>query len=84
MRSCMIFTIHQIYRWSNQGGNGQGVWYKRENCVHGFGGETWKKDTLEDLDGSIILKWILKKEYEKMNWIRLAQGDIEGTVIVKT
>ena len=30
-----------------------------------------------------ILKWILRKEYEGMNWICLAQDDTEGTVIVQ-
>jgi len=38
---------------------------------------------LEDPDERIILKWILKKEYESMNWIFLAQDDNEGTVIVQ-
>lgn len=46
-------------------------------------GNVRERDTLEDLDGSIISKWILKKEYEGMNWIYLAQDDIEGTVVVR-
>ena len=46
-------------------------------------GNLKERETFEDLDGSIILKQILKKEYEGMNWICLAQDDIEGTVIVQ-
>jgi len=55
-----------------------------ELCAWFWWGNLKERDTLEDLDGSVILKWILKKEYEGMNWIRLAHDDIEGTVIVKT
>jgi len=35
---------------------------KRERCVWSFDGETWSNH-LEDLgmDGSIILRWIIKK-----------------------
>jgi len=55
----------------------------RENCVWFWWGNLKERETFEDLDGSIILKQILKKEYEGMNWICLAQDDIEGTVIVQ-
>jgi hypothetical protein len=34
---------------------------------------------LEDVDGRIILKWIVKKEDEGMNRIRVAQDDTEDT-----
>jgi hypothetical protein len=74
MRSFMIFTAHQIYRWSNQEG---------ELCARFWRGNPKERETLEDVDGRIILKWILKKEYEGMNWIRLAQDETEGTVIVQ-
>jgi len=54
-----------------------------EPCAWFWWGNLKERGTLEDVDGRIILKWILKKEYEGMNWICLAQDDTEGTVIVQ-
>jgi hypothetical protein len=49
---------------------GQGhVVQEEELCAWFWWGNLKERDTLEVLGGRIILKWILKKEYEGMNWM---------------
>ena len=47
MRSTMIYTPYQIlYRSSNWEWDGGHLASMGEKCTHGFGGETWGKDTI--------------------------------------
>jgi len=44
-------------------GRAYGMHGEEERCIQGFGGEPAVKDHLEDpdVDGRIILRWILRK-----------------------
>ena len=57
-----------------------GTYGGRERCAQGFGGETWGKDHWgdKDVDGRIILRWILRKWEGVLgtgwSWLRTGTG----------
>lgn len=80
VKSCMISTLHHVYF---QGGqvkeddmNGAyGMCGEEENCVQGFGGETWGNEHMENtgLGGNDNIKLHLKEmEWHFMDWLCLA------------
>ena len=61
---------------SDEMGVACGTYGRQVSCMQGFGGETWgERANIEykGVEGSIILKWILKKWIGDMDWIDLAQ-----------
>jgi hypothetical protein len=58
-----------------------------EKCIQSFGRQTLKeRDCWEDLDvdGRIILTWILKKYHECMDWIYVAYDMDQWRAFVNT
>ena len=68
------------YTYSEKLGGVCGTYWSRERYIQGFGGKTSGKDNLEDLDvnGKVILKWIIKKwtgeAWTGLNWLRIWTG----------
>jgi hypothetical protein len=77
MRHFIICTLHQLLRWSNRGGNGQGIQYawRDENCIKCFSLKHERRPT-EDLqvtpyrDQLLALRnMIVNHQGPKRQWI---------------